>query len=93
MLILVLIKFAQHMQKSYIFTDLIGSFTCPYGTMIEGNSVYTFIDPIRKSILSCSGANYLIFLPAPEIEPGLPAWAESALKHQTTLFPIIFDYR
>ncbi len=45
--------------------------------MVQGTSVYR---PIRMSILSGSmGQLSIFFLPAPGIEPRLPAWVESVL--------------
>ncbi len=53
MLMLALLQFVYHIQKTYAFTDLMVYFTCLY--MIQVTNVYR---PITQSILSGSGANY-----------------------------------
>ncbi len=52
-----------------MFTNLKGPFTCPYGAMVQGTSVY---GPIQISIMSDSSVATTIFF-------GLPTWVESAL--------------
>ncbi len=56
------------------FTELMGSFTCPPGAMVQTPLFVQLKYPFE--CLSCMvvGQTNIFFLPALEIEPVLPAW-------------------